>query len=105
MHCLIENGGAPDWIGDGFCDDLNNNKDCEFDGGDCCGLSAKKVFCVKCNCIGKLECWYVLQIKKNQTNVFHLSKSLHVKMIGIVMSQMVIAMLESANAYQIMNLS
>ena len=56
MHCHIENGGAPDWIGDGFCDDLNNNKDCEFDGGDCCGFSAKKVFCVKCNCIGKLKC-------------------------------------------------
>ena len=56
MHCHLENGGTPDWIGDGFCDDLNNNKDCEFDGGDCCGLSAKRVFCVKCNCIGKLKC-------------------------------------------------
>ena len=102
MHCHIENGGAPDWIGDGFCDDLNNNKDCEFDGGDCCGYSAKKVFCVKCNCIGKLKC---TNQKKNQTIFSHLSKSLHVKMIRIAMSQMVIAMLESANAYQIMNLS
>merc|ERR1711962_1186808 len=25
------------WIGDGFCDDQNNNPECEFDGGDCCG--------------------------------------------------------------------
>ena len=25
------------WIGDGFCDDGNNNPECDFDGGDCCG--------------------------------------------------------------------
>ena len=73
MHCHIEN-----WIGDGFCDDLNNNKDCEFDGGDCCGLSAKKVFCVKCNCIGKLECRYVLQIKKKIKLIFFISPRVYV---------------------------
>ena len=26
-----------DFIGDGFCDDENNNEGCQFDGGDCCG--------------------------------------------------------------------
>ena len=24
------------WIGDGWCDDINNNAGCDFDGGDCC---------------------------------------------------------------------
>ena len=24
------------WIADGYCDDLNNNFECAFDGGDCC---------------------------------------------------------------------
>ena len=25
------------WHGDGYCDDVNNNEGCFFDGGDCCG--------------------------------------------------------------------
>lgn len=29
-------GGLPGSIGDGFCDNINNNADCKFDGGDCC---------------------------------------------------------------------
>ena len=28
------------WIGDGFCDDANNNEACEFDGGDCHGSNS-----------------------------------------------------------------
>ena len=24
------------WISDGYCDDINNNFECSFDGGDCC---------------------------------------------------------------------
>ena len=28
------------WIGDGFCDNENNNEACEFDGGDCHGSNA-----------------------------------------------------------------
>lgn len=27
---------APLWKGDGFCDDMNNIADCDFDAGDCC---------------------------------------------------------------------
>jgi hypothetical protein len=46
---------ADTWIGDGFCDDGNNNEICHFDGGDCCGLSVKKNFCVDCECIGKFK--------------------------------------------------
>ena len=43
------------WIGDDFCDDINNNELCDYDNGDCCGLSAQKNFCYECECKGKLE--------------------------------------------------
>ena len=26
----------PHWIGTGYCTDVNNNEDCDYDGGDCC---------------------------------------------------------------------
>ena len=26
---------------DGYCDDANNNEECQFDGGDCCGSDVK----------------------------------------------------------------
>ena len=29
-------GGIESWIADGYCDSLNNNAECEWDGGDCC---------------------------------------------------------------------
>ena len=48
-------GGRSEWIGDDFCDDINNNEKCLYDDGDCCGLSAQKNFCFKCTCKGKLE--------------------------------------------------
>ena len=48
-----EYGGISFWVGDGFCDDINNNEACGYDDGDCCGLSSmKKNFCVKCICKG-----------------------------------------------------
>ena len=25
------------WVGDGFCDDMTNSFQCNYDGGDCCG--------------------------------------------------------------------
>ena len=28
--------GDVSYIGDDYCDDANNNVDCNFDGGDCC---------------------------------------------------------------------
>ena len=31
--------GVPNWIGDNYCDDNNNNAACQFDGGDCCNNS------------------------------------------------------------------
>ena len=51
--CLINKGCESmyfDYIGDGFCDDGNNNADCEYDGGDCCGLDINTDYCDECNC-------------------------------------------------------
>ena len=48
-----DNGGIAAWIEDDFCDDINNKKECDYDGGDCCGLSAQNNFCVDCSCKGK----------------------------------------------------
>ena len=64
MHCCKDYGGISYWIGDGFCDDVNNNEACDYDDGDCCGLSMKKNFCVKCICIGT-------------SNSFKLMKEIH----------------------------
>ena len=33
--------GSPKYKGDGNCDDNNNNKGCDYDGGDCCAKSVK----------------------------------------------------------------
>ena len=38
-------------IGDGFCDDETNNPECNFDGGDCCGLCIVKNRCSQCTCL------------------------------------------------------
>ena len=32
-------GGTYSWKGDSYCDDKNNNEACDWDGGDCCGIS------------------------------------------------------------------
>ena len=39
----------PQWIGDNFCDDDNNNAGCGWDGGDCCGGNTD--YCYKCECL------------------------------------------------------
>ena len=39
------------WINDGFCDDINNNFDCNFDGGDCCGSNVIQGLCIQCQCL------------------------------------------------------
>jgi len=51
--------GAPSscidqWIGDNFCDDENNNIECQLDGGDCCQaepISNWDYYCTDCQCI------------------------------------------------------
>ena len=37
-------------IGDGLCHDVNNNPECEYDGGDCCGPSVDTSYCTECMC-------------------------------------------------------
>ena len=39
--------GKPSYKGDGYCDDENNNADCAYDGGDCCGTDVDKSYCTK----------------------------------------------------------
>merc|ERR1711894_550859 len=34
----------PEWQGDGYCDDENNNSECAWDGGDCCGSDVDTSF-------------------------------------------------------------
>ena len=34
--------GKAEYKGDGNCDDANNNKACDYDGGDCCAKTVKK---------------------------------------------------------------
>ena len=33
--------GSPQWFNDTYCDDDNNNEECGWDGGDCCGDDIK----------------------------------------------------------------
>ena len=39
------------WIADGYCDDINNNLDCTYDGGDCCGSNVNTQYCNICQCL------------------------------------------------------
>lgn len=40
----------PYQIGDGYCDDENNNINCHYDGGDCCLAEVKTDYCTTCIC-------------------------------------------------------
>ena len=39
------------WKGDGYCDDSNNNAECGFDEGDCCGCIVNTEWCDECQCL------------------------------------------------------
>ena len=43
--------GSPHWKGDTWCDDENNNENCDWDGGDCCGSDVKETYCSICACL------------------------------------------------------
>ena len=51
FYSLLGKGGEHEWIGDGFCDDINNNKYCNFDNGDCCGTCVNVDYCSLCECL------------------------------------------------------
>ena len=44
-------GKFPQWKGDKWCDDDNNNCGCQWDGGDCCGDDVETYYCKKCECL------------------------------------------------------
>ena len=46
----LECAGIINFIGDGYCDDINNNKECDYDGDDCCGLFINTEHCTFCQC-------------------------------------------------------
>ena len=49
--CLIDHPAADlSWVGDGFCDDAANIANCNYDGGDCCGLEIDNSYCQICEC-------------------------------------------------------
>ena len=52
LHGLLSMylGKFPQWKADKWCDDDNNN--CEWDGGDCCGTENKykAPYCTECKC-------------------------------------------------------
>ena len=43
----------PSWVGDGYCDDVTNNMECNYDGGDCCGDNVNIQYCSECQCISE----------------------------------------------------
>ena len=47
----ISGGCNQGWIADGYCDDINNNLACTYDGGDCCGASVNTNYCTECQCL------------------------------------------------------
>jgi len=62
--CPGHKGGciSPSWVGDGRCDDDNNNCACNWDKGDCCGTSGDNRqfdYCKTCQCLDptKKEGW------------------------------------------------
>ena len=53
LHKCIYRAGCKSLneVGDGFCDDYNNNHMCEYDGGDCCGSFVNQSNCTICLCL------------------------------------------------------
>merc|ERR1712088_130368 len=47
--------GFPQWQGDNYCDDENNNAGCGYDGGDCCGDDVNTQYCSACECLDPSE--------------------------------------------------
>ena len=52
MHFISKS--AFEWcvglVGNGYCNDEANIVECNYDGGDCCGVCGNKDYCVECLC-------------------------------------------------------
>ena len=61
-------------IMDQYCDDINNNLDCSYDGGDCCGCNINTDYCTECQCLDpngmKVEQLDIKQQQKTQLYYF-----------------------------------
>ena len=55
----------PILVGDGQCNDVTNNQECHFDGGDCCGYNVTTQYCTECICFEDLECTVPLALIGN----------------------------------------
>merc|ERR1711973_53303 len=47
--------GSPQWANDQWCDDENNNAECNWDGGACCGDNVNTQYCTACECLDPNE--------------------------------------------------
>ena len=79
MLLVLESGGNVEWLGDGFCDDKNNNVFCHFDKADCCGNGVNKQFCIDCDCISKPKNFYCINEMHFTTFLIGFLDELHVK--------------------------
>ena len=57
-------------IGDGVCNDENNNYICNFDAGDCCDPNAVLLFCYDCTCVWERTTYPVLTTRYSSTYLF-----------------------------------
>ena len=48
---MVKGCELPDYHGDNYCNDENNNEACFFDGGDCCGSNVNTQYCTECQCL------------------------------------------------------
>ena len=40
-------------MGNGECNDWSNDKECNYDGGDCCGPNPNTMYCSACQCLSE----------------------------------------------------
>ena len=68
---FLECKGTVSRIGNGYCDDENNNMECDYDGDDCCGELVNTEHCTFCEC----HLNHGMYTKKqNKISLFHFLK-------------------------------
>ena len=68
---FLECAGTVSRIGNGYCDDENNNRECDYDGDDCCGELVNTEHCTFCECHLNHGMYTKEQ---NEISLFHFSK-------------------------------
>ena len=67
---FLECAGTVSRIGNGYCDDENNNMECNYDGDDCCGSLVNTEHCNFCEC--HLNHGKYVKLGGKQTSLFPL---------------------------------